>query len=110
MGGGRPLGSAPTLITGSNFGIGSPLSTDLEGVIAMKERTTRRRRIQTTLPPEALARIDALILRFSEPGRPATQAEILRDLVRLGLAELDKAEARGKPHPRRPRPPPKRRP
>jgi hypothetical protein len=58
----------------------------------MKDRTTSRRRIQTTLPPEALARIDALIARFSKPGRPATQAQILRDLVRLGLAELDAAE------------------
>ena len=61
----------------------------------MKDRTTSRRRIQTSLPPEVLARIDALIVRFSKPGHRATQAEILRELVRLGLAELDATEARG---------------
>jgi Arc/MetJ-type ribon-helix-helix transcriptional regulator len=61
----------------------------------MKDRTTSRRRIQTSLPPEVLARIDALIVRFSKPGRRATQAEILRELVRLGLAELDATEGRG---------------
>jgi hypothetical protein len=74
----------------------------------MKDRTTSRRRIQTTLPPDVLARIDALVLRFSEPGHPATQAEILRDLVRLGLAELDTADAHGAPHMRQARAPRKR--
>jgi hypothetical protein len=69
----------------------------------MKDRSTSRRRIQTTLPPEVIARIDALIVRFSKPGRRATQAEILRELVRLGLAELDAVEGQGAPVKRAPR-------
>jgi metal-responsive CopG/Arc/MetJ family transcriptional regulator len=69
----------------------------------MKDRTTSRRRIQTSLPPEVLARIDALIVRFSKPERRATRAEILRELVRLGLAELDATEGRGAPVKRAPR-------
>jgi hypothetical protein len=72
----------------------------IEKVTPMNDRTTLRQRIQTTLPPEVLARIDALILRSSAPGRPATQAQILRDLVRLGLAELDARAAPGRGGPR----------